>query len=155
MAKYYVLTLTADEQVSLTALVQQRRVASKCLVRAQCLLAMARNGLGWTDAQTGQAYAVSTRTLERLRQRACEAGVEAALRGQPRQQWPASKYTGQVEAHLLATACSEPPAGYAHWTLQLLAERLVALELLPQASAVMVGRVLKKTSSSPGNGKCG
>lgn len=155
MAKYYVLTLTDEEQISLTALVQQRRVASKRLVRAQCLLAMATNGLGWTDTQTAQAYAVSTRTLERLRQRACEAGVEAALLGQPRQQWPASKYTGQVEAHLVATACSAPPAGHAHWTLQLLAERVVALELLPQASAVMVGRVLKKTSFSLGNGKCG
>ena len=155
MAKYYVLTLTDDEQVSLTALVQQRRVASKRLVRAQCLLAMASNGLGWTDAQTAQAYTVSTRTLERLRQRACEAGVEAALLGQPRQQWPASKYTGQVEAHLVATACSEPPAGHAHWTLRLLAERVVELQLLPQASAVMVGRVLKKMSCSPGSGRCG
>ncbi|WP_019948456.1 helix-turn-helix domain-containing protein, partial [Hymenobacter aerophilus] len=96
MAKYYVLTLTDDEHASLTALVQQRRVASKRLVRAQCLLAMATNGLGWTDQQTAQAYAVSTRTLERLRQRACEAGVEAALLGQPRQQWPQSKYTGEV-----------------------------------------------------------
>lgn len=155
MAKYYVLTLTDDEHASLTALVQQRRVASKRLVRAQCLLAMATNGLGWMDQQAAQAYAVSTRTLERLRQRACEAGVEAALLGQPRQQWPESKYTGEVEAHLVATACSTPPAGQAHWTLRLLAERLVELQMLPQASAAMVGRVLKKTSSSPGNGKCG
>lgn len=144
MAKYYVVTLTPDEQTELTATVQQRRVASKRLVRAQCLLAVATNGLGWTDAQTSQAYQVSTRSLERLRQRACEAGVEAALTGQPRQQWPASKYTGEVEAHLAATACSEPPAGHAHWTLQLLAERLVTLQVLPQASPAMVGRVLKK-----------
>lgn len=155
MAKYYVLTLTDDEHTSLTALVQQRRVASKRLVRAQCLLAMATNGLGWTDQQTAQAYAVSTRTLERLRQRVCEAGVEAALLGQPRQQWPQSKYTGAVEAYLVATACSSAPAGQAHWTLRLLAERLVELQLLPQASAAMVGRVLKKTSCSPGSGRCG
>ena len=155
MAKYYVLTLTDDEHISLTALVQQRRVASQRLVRAQCLLAMATNGLGWTDAQTAQAYAVSTRTLERLRQRAGEAGVEAALLGQPRQQWPASKYTGEVEAHLAASACSTPPAGHAHWTLGLLADRLVALGVLPQASAAMVGRVLKKTGCGPGNGRGG
>lgn len=155
MAKYYVLTLTDDEHVSLTVLVQQRRVASLRLVRAQCLLAMAGNGRGWTDAQTAQAYAVRTRTLERLRQRACEAGMEAALLGQPRQQWPASKYTGEVEAHLVATACSAPPVGQGHWTLSLLAQRLVELQVLPQASAAMVGRVLKKTSSSPGNGRCG
>jgi hypothetical protein len=155
MAKYYVLTLTDEEHVSLTALVHQRRVASKRLVRAQCLLAMATNGLGWTDQQTAQAYAVSTRTLERLRQRACEAGIDAALLGQPRQQWPESKYTGEVEAHLVATACSTPPAGQAHWTLRLLAERLVELQVLPQASAAMVGRVLKKTSFTPGNGRCG
>lgn len=155
MAKYYVLTLAADEQASLTELVQQRRVASARLVRAQCLLVVATNGLGWTDRQTSQAYGVSTRTLERLRQRACEAGVEAALHGQPRQQWPASKYTGQVEAHLVAAACATPPAGHAHWTLHLLADRLVELQVLPQASAAMVGRVLKKTSYSPGSGRCG
>jgi hypothetical protein len=155
MAKYYILTLTADEYACLRAQVQQRRVASTQFVRAQCLLAVATNGLGWTDAQTAQAYGVSTRTLERLRQRACEAGVDAALHGQPRQHWPASKYTGEVEAHLAAAACSAPPAGHARWTLHLLADHLVALQLLPQTSAAMVGRVLKKTSSSPGNGRCG
>lgn len=90
---------------------------------------MATNGLGWTDAQTSQAYAVSTRTLERLRQRACEMGVGAALLGQPRQQWPESTYTGEVEAHLVATACSAPPAGHAHWALRLLAERVVELQV--------------------------
>ncbi len=155
MAKYYVLTLTADEHTDLTSLVAQRRAASTRLVRAQCLLAMATNGLAWTDAQTSQAYGVSTRTLERLRQRACQAGVEAALHGQPRQHWPASKYTGQVEAHLAAAACSTPPVGHAHWTLRLLADRLVELLLLPQASPAMVGRVLKKTNYSPGSGRCG
>ena len=149
MAKYCVLTLTDDEHTSLTALVHQRRVASQRLVRAQCLLAVATNGLGWTDQQTAQAHAVSTRTLERLRQRACEAGVEAALLGQPRQQWPASKYTGAVEAHLVATACSAPPAGHAHWTLHLLAERVVDPRVLPRASAAMVGRVLKKNELQP------
>ncbi len=107
------------------------------------------------DAQAVEAYGVSVRTLERLRQRACEAGVEAALHGQPRQHWPASKYTGEVEAHLVATACSAPPDGHPHWTLQLLAQRLVALEVLPAASAAGVGRVLKKTSLSRGNGRCG
>ncbi|RYY10782.1 MAG: helix-turn-helix domain-containing protein [Cytophagaceae bacterium] len=155
MAKYYVLTLTADEQTSLPELIQQRRVASTRLVRAQCLLAMATNGLGWTDAQTAQAYGVSTRTLERLRQRACEAGVEAALLGQPRQQWPASKYTGEVEAHLAAAACSAPPVGHTQWTLQLLAAHLVTLQVLPEASPAMVGRVLKKMHYSPGSGRCG
>ena len=72
-------------------------MASERLVRGQCLLAMASSGLGWTDQQTAHAYAVSTRTLERTRQRAYEAGVEAALLGQPRQQWQASKYTGELE----------------------------------------------------------
>jgi len=155
MAKYYVLTLTTDEQAWLTEMVQQRRVASARLVRAQCLLAVATNGLGWPDGQTSRAYGVSTRTLERLRQRACEAGVEAAWHGQPRQHWPASKYTGEVEAHLAAAACSTPPAGHAHWTLPLLADHLVALQVLPQASAARGGRVLKKTSSSRGSGRWG
>lgn len=77
--------------------------------------------------------------MERLRQRACEDGVKAALLGQPRQHWPASKYTGEVEAHLVATACSAPPVGQSHWTLSLLTQRLVALQVLPRASAAMVG----------------
>jgi len=155
MAKYYILTLTADEQTCLTDLVQQRRVASARLGRAQCLLAVATTGLGWSDAQTSQAYSVSTRTVERLRQRACEAGVDAALLGQPRQQWPASNYTGEVEAHLAAAACSPPPEGHAHWTLRLLAAQLVTLQVLPEASAAMGGRVLKKMRSSPGSGRWG
>lgn len=105
---------------------------------------MATNGLSWTDAQTAQAYRVSTRTLERLRQQACEEGVEAALLGQPRQHWLASKYTGEVEAHLAVAACSAPPAGHAQWTLQLLTAHLVTLQVLPEASPAMVGRGLKK-----------
>ena len=161
MGKYYVLTLTDEEHLSLTALVPPRRVASQRLVRAHCLLAMATTGLGWTDQQPAQAYAVSTRTLARLRQRACQAGVVGALLcwgavlGQPRQQGPASKYTGQVQAHLAAAACSRPPEGHAHWTLRLLAAHLVTLQVLPEASPAMVGRVLKKMRYRPGSGKCG
>lgn len=155
MPKQYKLTLSAEEASLLHEVVAQRRAKSVAVVRAQCLLAVADNGLGWRDTQAVAAYGVSVRTLERLRQRACEAGIEAALHGQPRQLWPASKYTGEVEAHLVATACSAPPDGHAHWTLQLLAQRLVALDVLPQASAAGVGRVLKKTNSSRGNGRCG
>jgi len=139
----------------LQAVMIQRRAKSTVVVRAQCLLAVAENGLGWRDTQAVAAYGVSLRTLERLRQRACEVGIEAALHGQPRQHWPASKYTGEVEAHLVATACSAPPDGHPRWTLHLLAQRLVALDVVPAASAAGVGRVLKKTSSSRGNGRCG
>ena len=155
MSKQYKLTLSADESALLQEVVARRQAKSAVVVRAQCLLAVAENGLGWRDMQAVEAYGVSVRTLERLRQRACEAGIEAALHGQPRQHWPASKYTGEVEAHLVATACSAPPDGHPHWTLQLLAQRLVALDVLPQASAAGVGRVLKKTNSSRGNGRCG
>jgi transposase len=155
MPKQYKLTLSADEATLLQAIVAQRQAKSTVVVRAQSLLAVAENGLGWRDTQAVEAYGVSVRTLERLRQRACEGGIEAALHGQPRQQWPASKYTGEVEAHLVATACSAPPDGHSRWTLQLLAQRLVALDVVSAASAAGVGRVLKKTSLSRGNGRCG
>lgn len=155
MAKKYVFDLTEAEQTALQAIVSQRKGSAQRLVRAQCLLALARNGRGWTDVQTAQTYGVSTRSLERLRQRVCEAGVEGALRGQPRQQWPASKFTGEVEAHLVATACSTPPDGTARWTLTLLAERLVEARVIEAISPASVGRLLKKTRSSPGNGVCG
>jgi hypothetical protein len=155
MAKKYILTLSEEELTALQEQVARRRGKARELVRVQCLLAVATNGLGWSDAQTHQAYGLSVRSLERLRQSACTQGVEAALRGQPRQHWPESKFTGQVVAHLLACRCSEPPAGHARWSLQLLADQLVALHLLDSASKASVGRVLKKTSSSPGNEKCG
>lgn len=155
MPKHDKLTLSGDEETSLRELVARRRSSSTVTVRAQCLLAVAANGLSWTDAQARQAYGVSIRTLERLRQRACEAGIAAALYGQPRQHWPQSKYTGEVEAHLVATACSAPPDGHAHWTLHLLAQRLVALQVVDQASAAGVGRVLKKTNLRRGNGRWG
>jgi transposase len=157
MPKQYKLTLSGAEasSLSLQDRVAQRRANSIVVVRAQCLLAVAENGLGWRDTQAVEAYGVSLRTLERLRQRACEVGIEAALHGQPRQHWPASKYTGEVEAHLLATACSAPPDGHPRWTLHLLAQRLVALDVVAAASAAGVGRVLKKTNSSRGSGRCG
>jgi len=155
MPKQYKLTLSAEEASLLHEVVARRQAKSLVVVRAQCLLAVAENGLGWCDTQAVEAYGVSVRTLERLRQRACEAGIEAALRGQPRQHWPASKYTGEVEAQLVAAVCSAPPEGHPRWTLQLLAQRLVALDVVAAASAAGVGRVLKKTNSSRGNGRCG
>ena len=155
MAKKYTFGLTAEETADLEHLVQRRVARSIQLVRAQCLLAMATTGRAWTDAQTATTYGVSTRSLERLRQRVSEAGVAAALAGQPRQHWPESKFTGAVEAHLIATSCSAPPVGSARWTLQLLAAHLVTAQVLPAISPASVGRVLKKTSSNRGNGRCG
>jgi hypothetical protein len=155
MPKQYKLTLSADEASSLRELMAQRRANRTRVVRAQCLLAVAENGLGWRDAQASQAYGGSIRTLERLRQWACEAGIAAALHGQPRPHWPVSKYTGEVEAHLVATACAAPPDGHPHGRLQLLAQHLVALQVLQQASAAGVGRVLKKTNASRGSGRWG
>ena len=134
------MTLTAEEQVVLTALVHQRRVASKHPVRAQCLLAMVTTGLGWTHQQTARAYAVRARTWERLRQRAGEAGVKAAPPAVARQQWPASQYTGEGEARLAATACVAPPAGQAHWTRRRLAERQQCVLAKGHSNRLLFGR---------------
>ena len=85
-------------------------------------------------------------TVERLRQRFVEEGFEASLLRNEQKNRKANKIDGRAEAHLVALACSEPPDGRTHWTLKLLADRLVALELVDSVSPETVRKTLKKTS---------
>ena len=151
--KKYKVTLTPEERKSLQDLVAAGKGASKKLLHARILLKAdaSPNGPAWIDARIAEAFEVSTRTAERLRERFVEQGLEAALGRKP-QDRPSREpvLDGKAEARLLALACSPPPRGRARWTLRLLADRLVELEIVEAISTETVRRALKKTSSSRG-----
>jgi len=151
MAKKYLVTLTPDERDRLTALISAGKRSALTLTRARILLKadQAPGGPSWDDARITEALDCGLRTVERARQRFVERGLEPALGRKP-QDRPSRerKFDGAAEARLIALACSQPPEGRARWTLKLLADRLVELEVFESVSDETVRRVLKKTNSS-------
>lgn len=146
MPQQYRVSLTAAERRDLTALTRHGTHPARMLTRARALLLANRR---LSDAEVATALEIAPRTVQRLRRRACSEGVAAALVDRPRP-GGAPKLDGPQEAMLVALACSDPPSGRSHWTMQLLAERLVELEVVDAISDETVRRTLKKTSSSPG-----
>ena len=151
--KRYTVTLTSEERNSLQGLVTTGRAAARKLTHARILLKAdaAPGGPAWTDADIAAATDVSTATVERVRQRFVEQGLEAAL-VRKKQDRPSRerKLDGRGEARLIALACSSPPSGRGAWTLQLLADKLVELRVVGAISDETVRQVLKKTRSSRG-----
>lgn len=153
MAKKYVVQLTPDERADLEQLVKKGKAAGWKLQRAQALLQCDQgpDGPGWADALIAAAYGCSTRSLESWRRQAVESGPLSLLQRQPRLSPPvAPRLDGEQQARLTALACSQPPAGHARWTLRLLAERLVELEIVDTIAHETVRRALKKVTSSRG-----
>ena len=150
MAKKYVVTLEAREREELTRLVSVGKGAARKLTHARVLL-MADASPGAParrDADVAEALAVSVKTVERLRQRFVEQGLEAALVPARGSRVYARKLDGEQEAQLIALACSAPPAGKTRWALRLLADELVAMEVVDSLSHETVRQTLKKTSCS-------
>jgi transposase len=149
--KKYKVTLTADERQSLHDLVSVGKAAAMKLTHARILLKAdaARGGPAWTDARIAEAVEVNRTTVEQVRQRFVEQGLEAAL-VRKKQDRPSRERTldGAGEARLIALACSKPPRGRAAWTLRLLADQLVELEVVDTISTETVRQVLKKMNSS-------
>jgi len=149
MAKKYLVTLTAEERDRLTGLVSAGKRSALTITRARILLKadQADGGPAWDDARIAEALDCGLRTVERVRQRFVERGLEPALGRKP-QDRPSRerKLDGAAEARLIALACSAPPDGRARWTLKLLADRLAELEVIDSVSDETVRRVLKKTS---------
>jgi transposase len=147
----YKVTLTAEERRRLHDLVRAGKAAAKKLTHARILLKAdaAEGGPAWPDERIAEAVEVSTDTIGRVRQRFVEQGLEAAL-VRKKQDRPSRERTldGRAEARLIALACSAPPAGRKAWTLRLLADKLVELEVVETVSHETVRRVLKKTNSS-------
>jgi|SRR5215831_17469793 len=148
MHKKYLVTLTCEERQRLTALLSAGKASALTLTRARILLKadQADGGAAWEDARIAEALDVGHRTVERVRQRFVERGVDAALARKPQDQPSVPrKLDGRAEAHLIALACSAPPDGRPAWTLKLLAGRLVELEVVESVSYETVRQVLKKT----------
>jgi transposase len=146
MAKKYFVTLMDDERAQLHALTKKGRVSARKLTRAHMLLQV---DAGATDDAIAAALHVGTATVERIRKRFVEQGLEAALTERPR---PGGqrKLEGKQEAFLIALACSTPPADRHCWTMQLLADKLVALQVVDAISDETVRRTLKKTRLNRG-----
>jgi hypothetical protein len=151
--KKYRVTLTAEERQQLSELIAAGRGPARKLAHARILLKAdaAGGGPAWTDERVAEAVAVGRATVERVRQRFVEQGLEAAL-GRKRQDRPSRerKLDGRAEARLIALACSPPPDGRAEWSMQLLADRLVELRVVDAVCDETVRRALKKTRSSRG-----
>jgi transposase len=151
--KKYKVTLTAEERNSLQGLIAAKKTAAKKVIHARILLKAdaGPEGPAWTDTRIAEALEVDVSTVGRLRQRFIEQGLDAAL-GRKQQDRPSRQRTldGKAEARLIALACSEPPAGRVRWTLRLLADKLVELEIVETVSTETIRRTLKKTNSSRG-----
>ena len=152
MALRYTVTLTKDERETLEGVLARGKAAARKLTRARILLKVdcGEHGPGWNDEEVVDALDTSASTILRLRRRFVEDGFEAALEDKPSARVYAHRLDGAAEAHLVALACSRPPEGRATWTLQLLADRLVELDVVEAVSDETVRRTLKKTSSSRG-----
>src|SRR5512147_3287280 len=152
MRKKYLVRLSETERAELEALVKTGRAAARKRLHAQLLLKAdeGEHGPAWSDAAVSQALEVGVRTVERVRQCLVEAGLETALNGRPQARYKSPKLDGEQEAHLIAIACSAPPAGRTRWTLRLLADRMVDLAYVDTVSYETVRQVLKKMNLSRG-----
>ena len=151
--KKYKVTLTDDERQQLRDLIAAGKGAAQKLAHARILLKAdaAPGGPGWTDDRIAEAVEVSTDTVARVRQRFVEDSLGAALsRKKPAKPSRERTLDGRAEARLIALACSPPPAGRKRWTMQLLADELVELEIVEVVSDETVRRALQKTNSSRG-----
>ena len=147
----YIVRLTETERQTLEKLLSKGRHAAATAARARILLKAdeGEGGPGWKDGEIAKALDTSLSTVHRVRQEFVESGLEAALYRKPAAHRP-RKLDGAQEARLIALACGPAPEGRARWTLKLLAQRMVELEVVPSLSAECVRSTLKKTNSSPG-----
>ena len=149
----HIVKLKATERATLRQMLKAGTARARTLTRARILLKAdrGRGGPAWSDEAISQALECGEATVGRVRHRYCEGGLEfAILNRKPRRDYQ-RKIDGQGEAHLIAVACGEPPEGHTRWSLRLLADRLVELGHFDSLSYQSVGRVLKKTNSSPGS----
>lgn len=153
MHKIYRIKLSSEERSELEKLSRKRRAAAHKVLKARALLLCdeSEEGGGLKDCEIVRKIDIAPCTLQRLRQRCCEVGPLEALerKSQQRPSRP-RKLDGEAQARLTTLACSEPPEGCARWTLRLLADHLVELEVVDSISYETVREELKKANSSPG-----
>lgn len=144
MNKKYIVDLTDEERNRLRELVRSGKHSARRIRYGRVLL---KAHAGWTDQKISEALDIGIRTVQRIRQRFVEEGMEVALGARSRKPKPyRRKLDGRQEAQLIALACSEAPEGRTRWTLRMLADRMVELCYVDTLSHETVRRVLKKTN---------
>jgi transposase len=152
MRKRHTVRLSERERAGLRTLIGQGTGPARALTHARILLKASQGeaGPGWTDAAIAAALEVSPATVARVRMRYVAEGLDAAVyRKAPEREYP-RRLDGEQEARLVVLACSAPPEGRKRWTLRLLADRLVQLEVVESVSYETVRHALKQTASSRG-----
>ena len=147
MNKKFIVRLSDEERAICQEVVKKLKGSSEKVRRAQILLKADADGPAWSDAKIADAFNCRVQTIENLRKRLVTEGFKAALERKQRQEPPTPpKLDGAAEAKLIAMRLGKPPTGYGHWTLHLLADELVALEVVDSISHETVRKVLKKTA---------
>ena len=147
MQKKYIVRLSDVERQQLREIVGKFKGSSQKVRRAQVLLKADADGPGWTDDRIAEAFGCRRQTVENVRRNLCERGFETALSGIKRQSPPVEKLLdGKQEAKIIAMRLGKPPAGYANWSLRLLARKVVELSIVDSISHETVRRTLKKTA---------
>ena len=145
MHKKYIVRLTEEEQKTLKQVINKLKGTSQKVRRAHILLKANIKGPAWTDAQIAEAFDCRIQTIENLRKRLVTEGFEIALNGKKRLTPPTEPLLdGEGQAKLISMRLGKPPAGYGQWTLQLLADQLVALDIVDSISHETVRQTLKK-----------
>ena len=152
--KKYVVTLTKDERDELTVLISKGKHKSQKILNALILLSCDTGELQKQHSKNeeiARVLNVSMRKIDRVKKRFIEDGYDIALNGEKGSRIYARKADGDFEAHLVALSCSEPPEGYARWSLRLLADRVVELNYIDSISHEAIRRILKKTKLNRGD----
>jgi hypothetical protein len=146
--KKFVVKLDADERKRLNDLVSKGKAAAKTILKGRILLKADQSeaGEGWSDEAICKALDTNITMVERVRAKLVEEGLDAVLTRKKRETPPIPPvFDGEKQAQLIALACSEPPAGFARWTIRLLADAVVERQIVPAAHHNTVARALKKT----------
>ena len=150
--KKYIVSLTVSERKYLEQLTKKGKITAYKMNHARILLKADINQKegGWTDRQIGESLDIGHATIERVRQRFVEEGIESALSRRAPKKRRSKIIDGEKEAYLIAIACSQTPAGKSNWTLQMLADKMVELNYVEQVSTETIRQTLKKTNLSFG-----
>jgi transposase len=151
MEKKWVVELSEEERKQLEKLINKGKVAGHKIKHAHVLLKADEgvHGPSWSDTRIAEAFNVSESTVRNLRKRLVEKGFDASLERE-KQAHRRTKLDGEAEAKLSAIACSQPPEGYSRWSVRLLVDRLVELEIVDEISHMTVQRAMKKTNLNRG-----
>ena len=147
MEKKYIVRLTDEERELLRSVVKKLSGSSQKVRRAQVLLKADADGPNWTDKRIAEAFSCRTKTVENIRQRLVTEGFDVVLNGKKRDMPPRNnRLDGEQEAKVIALRLGPPPKGFANWSLRLLAEKVVELEIIESVCHETVRQTLKKTA---------